>query len=77
MRTNEAAKLFYDTTVKKETRDKFIKKPVLPRKRKRPDYKRIEMHFQTDGFGKGSKAHHPTTPEDYYCPIYFDALDII
>lgn len=33
--------------------------------------------FQRGRYKQGSEAHHPTAPEDYYCSIYFEALDII
>ena len=35
------------------------------------------MHFPVDGHKQGFKVHHPTVPEDYYCSVYFEALDII
>ena len=77
MRTDDAAKLFYDTVVKKATKHEFIESAVLPRKRKRPNYKTIHQHFQIDGYKQGTKAHHSDTPEDHYRSIYFDSLDII
>jgi len=68
---------FYDTTVKKATKHESIESAVLPRKRKRPNYKTIQQHFQIDGYKQGTEAHHSATPEDYYHSIYFDSLDII
>ena len=77
VRTDEAAKLFYDTVVKKATKHEFIESAVLPRKRKRPNYKTIQQHFQIDGYKQGTETHHSATPEDHYHSIYFDSLDAI
>ena len=66
MRTDEAANLFYETTVKKASKHEFIESPALPRKRKRPDYKTIEQHFQVDGYHYNAEAHHPATPKDHF-----------
>ena len=77
MRTDVAAQIFYDTIAKKAAKHKFIKCPVLPRRRKRLDYKTIEMHFQVYGYKQGSAAHHPTVPDGYYHSVYFETLDII
>ena len=77
MRNDDAAKLFYNTIMKKATRYQFIESALLPRKRKRPNYKTIQQHFQIDGYKEGTEAHHPATPEDHYRCIYFDVLDVI
>jgi hypothetical protein len=77
MRNDDAAKLFYDTIVKKATRHEFIESALLPRKRKIPNYKTIQQHFQIDGYKQGTEAHHPDTPEDHYRSIYLDSLDVI
>jgi hypothetical protein len=77
MRTDEAAKLFYNAIVKKETKHEFIESAHLPRKRKRPNYKTVQQHFQIDGYKEGTEAHHPATPEDHYRSIYLDSLDVI
>ena len=77
MRTDEAANLFYETSVKKASKHEFIESPALPRKRKRPDYKTMEQHFQVDGYHYNAEAHHPATPKDHFRSIYFESLDII
>ena len=50
IRTDEAAKLFYDTVAKKATKHEIIESSVLPRKRKRSNYKTIHQYFQIDGY---------------------------
>ena len=77
MRTDESAKLFFDTTVKKASKYEFIESPVLPRKRKRPNYKTIEHHFQIEDYHYNAEANHPSTPGETYRSIYFEAIDII
>ena len=77
VRTDEAAKLFYVTVVKKATKHEFIEPAVLPRKKKRPNHKTIQQHFQIDGYKQGTEAHHSATPEDHYHSIYLNSLDVI
>jgi len=54
-----------------------VNAPVLSRKRKRPNYRTIEQHFQVEGYHESSDGHHPATPEDNYRSIYFEAIDIL
>jgi len=77
MRIDESAKLFFDATVKKALKYNFVNAPVLSRKRKQPNYRTIEQHFQVEGHHESGEAHHPATPEDYYQSIYFEAIDIL
>ena len=77
MRTDEAAKLIYDTVVNKATKHEFIESAVLPRKSKRLNWKTIQQHYQIDGYKQGTEAHHSVTPEDHYHSIYFNSLDVI
>jgi len=46
MRTDEAAKLFYDTTVKKATKYESIESAVLPRKGKDQTTKQYSSIFR-------------------------------
>ena len=77
MRTDESANLFYDTTLKKASKHNFINAPALSRKRKLPNYRAIEQHFQVEGYDYSAEGHHPVTPEDYYRSIYFESIDIL
>ena len=78
MRTDENAKLFFDTTVKKALDQSFIAKPALPRKRKRPNYQSILSYMQVDGYNNDdNNAYHSTTAEEYYKQQYFEAMDLI
>ena len=77
IRTDEAAKLFYDTVAKKATKHEIIESSVLPRKRKRSNYKTIHQYFQIDGYKWDTEAYYSDTLEDHYCSTQFDSLDII
>ena len=46
MRSDEGAKLFFETVAKKASNYLFIQKPALPRKRKRPNYGTLHNYFQ-------------------------------
>ena len=75
MRTDENAKFFYNTTMKKGAKHEFIEAAHLPRKR--PDYNTIQHYFQIDGNKEANEAHHPATPEDHNRSIFLDSLDVI
>ena len=77
MRTDEAAKMFYDSVIKKASKHTFIEAPVLSRKRKRPNYRALINYFHVDGHDYGGEAHNPVSVEYEYRAVYFEALDII
>lgn len=64
MRTDEGFKLFWER-VTREANALGIDEPVLPRKRKVP--RRFDSNNDI--------GTTPVTPEDYYRPMYFEALD--
>lgn len=60
-------KLFYDTVVTKSKKHPSISEPALPRKKPAPS--RFEI-------GKGP-PWYPTTPQEHYRRVYFEAIDLM
>ena len=77
MRSDERARLFFDTVSKKALAYPFILKPALPRKRKRPNYGILHNYFQVEGYSNDENSHHASTPEEYFRQQYFEILDLI
>ena len=77
MRNETASDLFFETTCKKALKFDFIDKPVLSRKRKSPNYRRLTEYFRVDGRSKSSEPYHATTPKEHYRIIYFEVLDVM
>ena len=77
MRTKEAADLFYKYVVGNASSHKSIAQPMLPRKRKRPNYQSLVNFFQVDGYENNGEEHYSRSPEEFYSVIYFEALDLI
>ena len=50
----------------------FIEQPMLPKKRKAPQYS--ILHY-VDGNGSTAQAHHALTAEGRYRQSYFEAVD--
>ena len=70
MRNETSFKLFFDLVVKKAADIPKIDDPALPRKRNRPNYSILSY---VDGH-KSVVAHHPTTVEEHYSELYYDAI---
>ena len=73
LRSDENSKLFFYVVSKKASFHPQIESPTLPRKRNRPNYSiliYVEGHLSAE-------SHHPVTVEDYYRPLYFEAIDYI
>lgn len=66
LRTEEMFTLFW-SKVTKIASDNGVADPVLPRQRKRP--KRFESGT--------SEVCYPETVQDFYCPKYYEALDLV
>ena len=73
MRNETSFKLFFDLVVKKAADIPKIDDPALPRKRNCPNYSILSY---VDGH-KSAEAHHPTTVEEHYSELYYDAIDNI
>lgn len=72
MRTEENFKLFYDTVNKKASQKSQVDLPSLPRKRNRPNYSILTF---IEGYQQAAAAHYPTTSEEHYRTIYYEAID--
>ena len=77
MRDETSADLFFDSVQKKASKLEFIEDPVLPRKRKNPNYKMMTNSFQVQGYSEGSQPYHPATAKEHYRGIYFEVLDVM
>ena len=67
MRNNECFKSFYDTVVTKSKKHPFTSEPALPRQKRAPS--RFEI-------GAGPPSY-PTTPQEHYRRIYFEAIGLM
>lgn len=67
MQNNESFKSFYDTIVTKSKKHPSISEPALPRQKRAPS--RFEI-------GTGP-PWYPTTPQEHYRRIYFEAIDLM
>ena len=67
MRNNECFKAFYDTVVTKSKNHPSISEPALPRQKRAPS--RFEI-------GTGPPSY-PTTSQEHYRRIYFEAIDVM
>ena len=67
MRNNECFKSFYDTVLDKSKQHPSVSEPALPRQRRAPS------RF---GIGTGAPSY-PTTPQDDYRRVYFEAIDLM
>ncbi|KAK2557068.1 Zinc finger MYM-type protein 1 [Acropora cervicornis] len=67
MRNNECFKSFYDTVLVKSKQHPSVSEPALPRQRRAPS---------TFEIGTGAPSY-PTTPQDHYRRVYFEAIDLM
>ena len=75
-RTKEAADVFYKYVV--INAGKQVNCPTnVAEKRKRPDYQSLINFFQVDGYETNVEEHYVQSPDEFYCVIYFEALDLI
>ena len=75
MKNDRGFSLFYETTKKSTSTIKEISTPGVPRKRKRPNYCRlqyIESNLSTTG-----EAYYPETAVDHFKLMYMEAIDAI
>ena len=67
MRNNECFKSFYNTITTKSKKHPSISEPALPRQKRAPS-----------GFEIGTgPPWYPTTPQEHYRRIYFEAIDLM
>ena len=75
MRKDEDFQAFYEVTEAASNSLNQLGKPTLPRKRKKPNYSILQ--YVTSYEGPESNAYYPETPNAYFKPMYFQALDAI
>ena len=75
MRSDKSADDFLKTVKKKSSKYSFIEDPVLPRKRRNPNYKSLTEYFVVERESSGAEPYYPTSPEEHCCKIYFEIID--
>ena len=75
MRNDRDFKLFYEKIEMSASRIDEVSTPMLPRKRKKPNYSILQY---VEGNPKPTgEAYHPKNAYDHFKEIYFEALDAI
>ena len=79
MRNEQSADLFFEKVSKKSSSFDFIQKPILPRKRRNPNYKTMNDYFRADGRleDKTTEAYYPATAKQHYRGLHYEVLDAI
>ena len=72
MRCDGSFNQFYDATQMKGKSHHFSKDPIVPLKKKAPNYSILQF---IDGHSSETPAHHPDTSRDRYRAIYSKAID--
>ena len=75
----QSADLLFEKVSKKASSFDFIQKPILPRKRRNPNYKTMNDYFRADGRleDKTTEAYHPATAKQHYRGLHYEVLDAI
>ena len=75
MKNGRDFKLFYEKIEKSASKIDEVSTPMLPRKRKKPNYSILQY---VEGNPKPTgEAYHPENAYDHFKQIYFEALDAI
>ena len=77
MRNEEVSDLFFESLVKKASQFYFVDDPVLSRKRKEPNYRKMTDCYNVTGRSKSSEPYHLLTPKEHYRQTYFEVLDVM
>ena len=72
MRYDCSSNQFYDATQMKAKSHHFVKDPIVPRKRKAPNY---SILLFIDDYSSETPAYNPDTCRDRYRAIYYKAID--
>ena len=75
MRNDEDFMYFYEMITKASKLIPVMNPPILPRKRKRPNYSILQYAVSYEG--QENNAYYSSTPYDYYKLVYFETLDAI
>ena len=76
MRKAEHFKLFFDLAKQKSKRYD-VEDPILPRKRRKPKYSILQYVDGHEEASRDTEAFSPSTAEDHYRFIYFEAIDTV
>ena len=73
MRSENSASLFFESVVQKAGKHHHVEGPSVSRKRKTPNYSILQY---VHGYQSSSKDHQPSTPEQQYRVIYYEAINL-
>ena len=74
LRNEERYEDFYETVLKTAKLHQFANPTTLKRKRRAPNYSILQF---VEGSYQSEEAHHPSSPKENYCTIYYEALDCL
>ena len=77
MRNDSDFDLFYQTVSKKVERIDDLNKPVLPRKRRRPNYSILQFVSGHEEKSDAVDSYYPTTVKEHFKAIYFETIDAV
>ena len=67
---------FFETVKQKAANHNFINEPILPRKRKSPNYKSLNNFFIIEGQSSKAQPYFPSSSKEHYRAIFFEVLDL-
>ena len=76
MRNIDSADWFCKTVKQKAANHNFINEPILPRKRKSPNYI-LNDFFIVEGQPSKAQPHFPSSLKVHYRAIFFEVLDLV
>ena len=77
MRNIDSADCLFKTVKQKAANHNFIIEPILPRKRKSPNYKLLNYFFIVEGQSSKDQPYFPSSSKEHYRAIFFKVLDLI
>ena len=77
MRNIDSADCFFETVKQKAANHNFISEPILPRKRRFPNYKSLNDFFVVEGQSSEALPYFPSSSKKHYRAIFFEVLDLI
>ena len=77
MRNIDSADCFFKTVKQKAANHNFINEPILPRKRKSPNYKSLNDFFIVEGQSLKAQPYFPSSLKEHYQAVFLEVLDLI
>ena len=77
MRNIDSADCFFEIVKQKTANHNFINEPILPRKRKSPNYKSLNDFFIVESQSPKAQPHFPSSSKEHYRAIFFEVLDLV